>query len=1402
MKYSEYFYIDPTYYPEINPDSVKDPHNKWQTTYPHSTFINLLESSERMLARETGRDKHGIWVEGSYGTGKSRVVWALQNILTCTDLELKEYFDRYEVLRKKPDLLNKLIGHKAGKIVTVSRYGSGEIFTTRQFIAAVYDSVTKALQNSNIDYLGKRTLRGKIAEWIAEDTHKQIFELLMKKPEYRGLGSFNGKSADDIIAQLLNTNASADALLDDILTLSEKEGIKSFDIDMDDLKEWLTDVIDENGLKAIVFIWDEFSSFFKNNKSSLDIFQKLAELSENKPFYMVIVTHMSGSLGTPSEIGDKKGSFNSVYDRFTHITIEMPDNVAFDLIHDAMSIKEVAREEYEELTDELNGYMANSRKAVCEQAGITENVMKGLFPIHPMAALLLKHISTSFASNQRSMFNFIKNDDSDNLHAFQWFINNHSPEDSQILTIDYLWNFFYERGTDENSSGVGRSNLDIAIATILDTYPTNESKLDGQEEKRVLKTVLMMQAISKKLNNGVELFRPTDKNIMLAFEGDDSMENNRAINIIRNRLVPKKILYIDSNGNVDEYAAAAVAGDQVQIDAIKDRLRKETKTNTLLNAGAIDDAFTFPIAIKTRYSFTNVTADNFTVTINKIRNEAQSYKIKSVICYARNEEEQKKIRLLIDEAIKGPNYSDIVFIDASNNVMGLDRFDRYIDVAAQEEYWRPKDIKLADDKLKNKSELLSEWKNIISSGSFVVCRFGHTKNPCGSMQLLNDSLSSIVLETYPLSMDNAKVSSNFFTNGKYADAAKRGIRLRKTVDFTKPGIFTENYVRNLMGDILGVKDYVKDVPNNTVSKLKLKVQELIDDAFDADVRISIGSVFDFLMECGFMPCDMYAFLTGFLLSEYSEEPYRYSIGTAGDNGGMMNEEILGEYIGEYIKHKNTPIKNYKEKYIEVMTQNQKVFVDFAHEAFELPEDLSVEQVASRLRIKFKEIGYPLWCFKYLDTNNLGQFIDILSEISNAKAGNNVPDLTEKFGGLLVTVPTAAKNLAELITEENGALAMSEFLNEYKNREVLDIAEKIGIQDVLSDVKRQVGSGEASWLWDRDTGIEEIDKLLTDYKIVFESNKLESVTAANSLFKCMQAWREYSYFLKIPCSVCKAKVPELSFFFDCLKTIAEECELPNDKHDKFLAELETKSSTINTLKDIKMEVFKDEYSIYIKGFNDKEISKLYSKLPGSSFIDDKSTYEKNIRNESDILRSEQERFKLLSLWEQLTNTKTPYEWCEKYQTPIKAMVGASEQQNASKLFNAINYSNAEKRDVAFALDYLSKRPEFISDLNDRIKIEMAFTHNIVGRYSAVLTDNDAVRQHLKDYVPENYYQWYGSPTVNAEIQKLARSKYLGGGNNAVMARIDDMSAEEAKSLLKALVEDDVEVGISIITKEGE
>ena len=1392
MKYADYFDIDPAYYPIIDPDSIKNADVKWQNTYPHKTFINVLEGMEKMLARDTVSDRHSLWIEGSYGTGKSRVIWTLENILTCSDDELRDYFDKFEVLRKKGDLLTKLLAHKSQKIITAYRYGSGEISSIRQFIIAVFDSISSALDKAGIDYRKNRTLRGKIAEWIEKDeTSRSIFASLISKPEYRGMGSFSGKNVDDIVAQLNNISIPADYLIDDILALADKEGIRAFDLDMEALREWITEVIKDNNLKAIVLFWDEFSSFFKNNKTSLDTFQRIAELSESTCFHLVIATHTSNNylIGSAED-----NSFKAVWDRFNHYKIEMPDNVAFELIHDAIKIKPAAKDEYLEISSELNAAMAEPRKAVCEKANISEKILEGIFPIHPMSALLLKYISTSFASNQRSMFNFIKNDDSDELHAFQWFIKTYGPDDDQVLTIDYLWNFFYEKGSDENTSLIGRSNLDRSIATILDTYPANEKTL-REEEKRVLKAILMLQAISKKLNNAVELFRPTDKNIELAFKGDDQLENFKAVNIAKNILVKQKILYIDSNGKIDEYAAAAVAGDQVQIDAIKERLKKDTKTLSLIAAGEFDSVFAFPESIKIRYQFYNVTVDNFYPTINRIANEKETNGFFAVICYARNDDELIKMRSLIAEARQKKMEKDIVFIDASANIMGIDLFDSYLDVAAQEEYWRPKDSKLADAKQKNKNEILVEWKNSFSTGSSFVVYHSNYKENCNSISGVREKLSSIVLEKYPLSFDNAKVSENFFITDKYTQGAKLGV----AQNFG--GIFQEKFIRSILGKVLNVEKYWEVYPTEAISKLKLKIDELIDARFQKDARISIGEIFDKLVELGFYPCNLYAYLTGFLLKEYSSDFYRYGIGVSGDDGGRMSPDKLAEFIGEYIKHRNSTIRNYKEKYIEIMTKEQKTFVDFAHYVFNTSDNLSVEQTVSRVRTRLKDdIGYPLWCFEYIDNQNLGEFLEKLALIANPKDGSNVPTVASQIGKLLINIPSAKENLKKLISSENGTRAMHEFLETFENGELLKLADEIGIPNVMDDVKRQIGSGEASWLWDKDTGIEELKNLLVDYKIIAESNKINKRT--NSFFYCIQEWKSFSNFIKLPYSLCKELIPELGTFFECLKNITKESDLPNDKHESFLSELENKSALISGLKDRVRNGLKSHYSIYLKDFSDSDIEKLVTKLPHTSFLSDESVFTQELKKRVDEIKSEQEKFKLIELWKNVSGTNSPGEWSNKYRTPIIALVPEEDRDSAKKVFDTINSNNADMNEYTSALNYLNRNPSFLKDLNDTEKIETAFKSCLIRGYASVLNNNDEVRDHLENELSVPCYDWYDSRLVSDEIAQMARLKYFDGGNAHLINQIDKMSAEEAKALLKKLVNDSVDVGISIIKLGGQ
>ena len=606
-KYREYFDLDDAYFPQINEATIEKA--LWDNTYPHETFIKLLNSVHGML---DGRTRRSVWIHGSYGTGKSQCAFALKKILEAQDAELTAYWIQQDnpnwPLNKEVDLLKKFIGHKQRKIVTAYRYGSGGISTTQQLLLAVQESVKAALIEQGVAYTGENTLKDAVIAWIEKPAQKAFLNDLLETK----YASWPQSTADEVLSALSN-DGDIQQLMNNIFTLANEEGITALNLTTEGLIAWIKDIINKNDIK-FVLIWDEFSAYFKNNRNSLDQFQKLAELCADR-FYFIIVTHETGGL-----INTYDSAWTILRQRFDFSEITLPDGIAFELISHARKVKPAAMKKWVTLADDINSWLPYSRAAVMKEIKITNSeVIKGLLPLHPMAALVLKYIASAFQSNQRSIFDFMSLD-KDDVQAFQWFVAHTSPEDDYpLLTIDQLWNFFYEHG---------KENLTVDIRSILDTFPRQQSLETKQQT--VLKTVLIMQAANHRIGDSVELFKVTDRNLSLAFEGNRDLEGNAAVNIAK-QLVNDGVLYKKPiGGGIEVYAAAQLVSDQTRITRIKEEVRKKITTANLVNEGGLSDVLELTPPLKLRYELETeptkgklvaVTPSDFTNTMNKLRNE-------------------------------------------------------------------------------------------------------------------------------------------------------------------------------------------------------------------------------------------------------------------------------------------------------------------------------------------------------------------------------------------------------------------------------------------------------------------------------------------------------------------------------------------------------------------------------------------------------------------------------------------------------------------------------------------------------------------------------------------------------------------------------------------------------------
>ncbi|WP_342675898.1 hypothetical protein [Methanofollis sp. UBA420] len=1376
-KYREYFDIDDRYFPCID-DAAINAGAPWDNTYPHSTFIYMLTEMERALARQN--NCRTLWIEGAYGTGKSQCAYAMREILEVPEAELRDYWGRYEPLKKNTDLLEKLIGHKKKGIVVAYRYASGGIMSARDLFFAIQESVKSALVQQNVPYLGENTLKESIIAWLQDTDHKLMFNSLLQNHDKEWRALFSQSTADEVL-NALRQNGEVKSLVDNIFRLADKEGITALTIDSDRLIAWLTDIIDRNNVR-IVFIWDEFSDYFKNNRESLSEFQRVAALVQNKPFYFIVVTH------EPQQIyvaDNDRGNQSKVSDRFISIPIVLPDNIAFDLIGHAFNVKSAAKSQWDILADDLNDRVKNSRSKVMGVAKIDNpQVIKDIMPLHPMAALLLKNIASAFKSNQRSMFDFIKSSNTDDVKAFQWFIENTGPfDDHPLLTVDMLWNFFYEKG---------RDNLTSDIRLILDTFPQQQDL--REDEKAVLKAILIMQAIDQRLGGTIDLFKATEQNLSYVFEGIPDLEGTKSANLAKG-LREKGILVSNPiSGGRYVYAAAVLAGDQAKIDNYRRDVRQNSTTSKLVTEGGLSTVLSLSPALRLRFEsepgtgkITPVTAADFTRTINILRDKATGWNFHAVIAFAKDEAEAATFRKTLRAAVADKQYESIVFIDALSTPLGSEAFEQLVDFSAMAMYYRgSNNTSSRESSDKAKRVLDQDWKNRIYNGQFIVYTYANQEGAkLGNGQGVASVLQTIVTIKFPYAFDFARglTESQLKITQAMKQSAKAGIT-------QVTGGVVGGVEKHVLPTVWKIDTYWENPTTSSlpISKIKVEVDKRIKSAFDHDGQIAIDEIYGFLEKAyGFAPCNLSAFIAGFLLKEYGSEPYRYSDSSGGHE--QMTQDKLAEMLGNYIG------KSPKPTYIVKMTADEMAFYELTEKAWGIQPNScsSAGQAAIAVTGKMRELNLPVWCLEEVDPVGIFDVVQKYSELVQ-KEGTETHKKAVEIGKIASAKPSLADSLSALVTSENCQKGMREYLRSFEGGRVMKLATAIGAENnVLADIRR-LFEVKHSCLWDKQTGEDEIRKLLTEYSVVKESNAILSVSA-HSLTEAFKEWRERLKFIGISCDALWAKYPTLAKVLDMLLKICKQEDILPEQLKAFHSELVAHGAEIKDLLNNDRRAFAEIYKPYLEDLSDDDIADVKSKLQTGFFELPKTECNVKVKAAAEEFRKNQLKSQLFCLWKDKTGTKNPREWSSRYRTPVLCCVSEAEFEMAKKAFETLNRNGGTDAEIKASLDFLESTTLF-DVLADDDKRNTAFNRDIVGEYSALLPDLGKVRDTL-DRLCVDTYDWRDNPNVKKKVKQLAEAEYNAGGSDRVLLKIDEMDDAQLKQYLKRLVKDNITVGIEIL-----
>lgn len=1390
MSYRDYFDIDPEYFPQVDKQIIDTQPDYWKKFYPHPSFISLLKATVDVLKR---KQKLSVWVDGAYGTGKSHAVLTLKKLIEANADETKAYFDKYQL---DSFLCKDLMAQKeSGKIIVCHRYGSSDINNDVELIVAIQEGIEKALAENQIENMANVSIKKALIRYLENEENKQSFNIFAAG-SYRDV--LGGDLADDILLKLKTYEDDAlRTLITKIFKVNMVKG--NFSMNTGELCEWIREIIEKNNLYNLIFIWDEFSEYFENNLHHLTGFQQITELSATAPFCLMIVTHKAEGYFSDGDPDKKK-----ILDRFVSpVHISLPENIAFALMHEAMKVTddEALAAKWEKNKASLDKRTMQSRTAVKNKIGLSDCDLSNVLPIHPYAALLLQHISIYYTSTARSMFNFIKNDDGEDVQAFQWFINKYDfSSQNPFITIDMLWSFFYDSGQDKLASG---------IKEVLSCYTPKLDKELIEDEKRVLKTILLLQAVSDRMTGNRDIFLPNDKNITLAFEGTDL--EFPAKNIAKKLLNDHVVTRTPLTGEVFSYCCKNTGASVDSTPFIKDAKNKSTKDLSFMTGCELRNTIDLTGPLKARYSLTYSTLSDFDGEVKKANNpDTVSNKLYVIATIARDDSERVTLQKKIKSFFETNPDTAVIVVDSSNTILGDAEYSEFVENYAMALAIGNSDITQRKTYEGYATEVLKNWAKRIKSGDFYVySKYTKEGERVANASDLSVKLMEIDKFHYPSCLEGAftSVLNTMYDANSLAAGATCGITEETKGTFRSGNEATK--LENALKDAWKIPDYWKG-SHSYIANLKIAVDEIISNVYKEHDRVSISHIYNVLKAepYGFMPCNLTAFILGFVLKEYANGVYSYSDNMTTDT---LDTDKLATMISEIIKQDNTPDKRYKDKYIVTLTEAERAFNRATSEAFsiELKYCVSITDTRSRIREQMKTFAFPIWLVEYaIDDVSFKTSKDIVCALidnycaiannQNDGKGKSDSDIALAIGDICIANPDVVDDLKLVLTKDRCKQGMLKYLESYAGGKLVTIANSVcdGGQ-YINHLEYKFSSDAANWVWNKNTVHSKIDELITEYEIIEYSNK---VLARNTTYtETIRAWCDRISQIRLAYSVIKNNIDDGKEFYEILRDMKKANSLLDSQKKKFLDLLIANVDSFRAFMSSQAEMFEKSCSHYLDGLTLDDVKNMIEDDQYSfkgSYTSEPDKYYEKVQKAVAVYKSSLEHVKLRKLWKDLTGTERPFDWSTTYMMPIMAMVPDQEAPLARKAFSTINSGKNDSESITSAMDYITKM-SYVDELNSKEARDKAFAEAFLKEYEVLFENVDRVKNYLKDHVSETPNFWLESKDVAAKIKNLATASYMESGYGRAKKIIDEMPADRVKEYLKQLIEDNIVVGVEIL-----
>lgn len=1392
-KYSEYISVNSDFIPVFSIHSDRDFPNKWKSFYAHDSFKYIIRQLLDTLEMSTVEKNKSIWMSGAYGTGKTYASFVVKHLLE-DDLEsVKAYCESNNM----PDVYSRIYGlRNKGKVLVVHRSSSASIIGENRLFNAIIESVKATLKEDGYNYFGQKSQYEKVLTKLKDPASSFNFAKAFDQHRAR----FTEYSRPESVVQTLEEYGAEEAadLLETIIEVAEEEGF-TWTPTVTDVINWLSDVIKVNNLYSIVFIWDEFTEFFRNNRSNITGLQAIAESSPSSKFYFFLITH--GNAQIIADLSARK----VIEARFKQLNIEMADATAFKLmgqaIHKSIDLREEWKQTVEQLWQRVELPIKNS--IIRYSPDTKESELKDLLPIHPYAAYLLKIIAKDISSNQRTMFQFLSGDytDGNTLKTnFRWFIDQHTNggDDWNFLTADSIWTYFF---TDDNV------DIDSDFKTVLSHY-NNFVNVCGDDEnkKRVLRVALLLTGMQQKsgasrFGGQSRLLRPTLSNISTTFVGTP-IENQ--VSSIMMWFKSKSVFNTIDEDNDILFIPPAGAIDEEKFNQTKDEIRKTHSFDKLINdiTYNVYDNFKPTDFLQYRYAIFPVTPTSYKDSIDRANNLPLN-RLALFYLFAQNEGEQAKSKECVSRIFENVDshcvvvdFSDLVFTDAA--------FEKFIHAKAEEKYYSTNPSQSSHSKLakENADTIVRDWKNKLYLTSLYVYTNSEVVSQCKGGGNLRSKLKEINQQYFGCGLEEICVHDKAFSSQGFKDSvAQMGMGvLDIPSNFSYLNIIKSNLIKDgLWQD----SDYTINHPNHVVSKMKARIDEVMKEEFDKTNQVSIASIWDALIRppFGLLPSIGSIFILGFLLKEFADSSYyKYDLINTVALGYKDLSDIIFAVVKGHSKANNQFIVRQKAEHAEVCR--------ITGDLFKIPKDRqnTITDTIKNINLFLRNNEYPLWCLipyietEWEDSPIIGEAIKAINLyceliMPNKKVGRDSTVVAEELYRLFKTTPMLQEELGKIITTERMRTGMDYYIAAYKP-ELLKTTNNLGVNSskYLTALNSKL-SLDSSYLWEKGDIEHQIDNLYEDYHFI-ECLNLILTEKVCDFASARMAVDTKLRIIKMPLHLIKEEKGELSDLLDVLLSVRK-----NEILDKSAAIiiLETKFELFNEFFNNQIDVFATIMRKHVDlQATDDEIKKLFAEVPSN--IVDKPTDEFRLSMIAELktIRRNKKLNQLKDAWSTKTKTKNAKELSLRLKFPILLAFG-NDIELASEAFDIIN-GNRPIRDQTIDMLIAFVKGDKLDILNDTDCLNEIFKDFYLGQYKYIVPDLTELKVEISKEYPD-VYDWHNkSQQIRIRAEQFATDLYKKQVVSKVKQRIGTLKQETISQYLNELIENNPLVGIAILKEE--